>query len=80
MLCCVLQSLLYPWLTGILKVPIPYLALTGMILEFFSYLGMTMDSEYGSMAWTLVLWLGFSLAAPTSVSIISVGEARSVEE
>ena len=52
----------------------------GMILEFFSYLGMTMDSEYGSMAWTLVLWIGFSLAAPTSVSIISVGEARRVEE
>ena len=35
---------------------------------------MTVDSEYGSMAATLFLWVGFSLAAPTSVSIISVGE------
>ena len=73
-LCCVFQSLIYPMLMSKLKVPIPYLALTGMIIEFFAYLLITVDSEYGSMAATLLLWIGFSMAAPTSVSIISVSE------
>ena len=50
-----------------LKVPIPYLALTGMIIEFFAYLLITVDSEYGSMAATLLLWIGFSMAAPSLV-------------
>ena len=68
------QSLIYPMLMSKLKVPIPYLALTGMIIEFFAYLLITVDSEYGSMAATLLLWIGFSMAAPTSVSIISVSD------
>lgn len=67
----VLEFWVYPWLTGKLKVPIPYLAAIGMAIEFFSYLGMTVDSEMGSMIACTVLWIGFCFAAPTSVSILS---------
>ena len=68
----VLEFSVYPWLTGTVKVPIPYLAATGMAIEFFSYLAMTVDSEIGSMIACTVLWIGYCFAAPTSVSILSV--------
>ena len=70
--CCLYQSFVYPWFTGKLKVPIPYLAIAGMIIQFFSYLCMTLNNQFVSMVASLFLWLGFNNAGPTSVSIISV--------
>ena len=70
--CCLYQSFVYPLLSGKLKVPIPYLAIFGMIIQFFSYLCMTLNNQYVSMVAGLFLWLGFNNAGPTSVSIITV--------
>ena len=72
-ICVVLEFWVYPWFTGKLKIPIPYLAGIGMAIEFFSYLGMTVDNEMGSMLFCTLLWIGYCFAAPTSVSILSVG-------
>ena len=71
--CCLYQSFVYPLLSGKLKVPIPYLAIFGMIIQFYSYLGMTVNNQYVSMLCTIILFLGFNNAAPTSVSILTVG-------
>lgn len=71
--CCLYQTLVYPKLTATLKVPIPYLAIFGMIIQFYSYLGMTVNNQYVSMLCTIILFLGFNNAAPTSVSILTVG-------
>ena len=79
-ICVVLEFWVYPWLTGKLKIPIPYLAGIGMAIEFFSYLGMTVDSEMGSMVFCTILWIGFCFAAPTSVSILSVGDRAMCDE
>ena len=73
-ICVVLEFWVYPWFTGKLKIPIPYLAGIGMAIEFFSYLGMTVDNEIGSMIACTILWVGYCFAAPTSVSILSVGD------
>lgn len=73
-ICVVLEFWVYPWFTGKLKIPIPYLAGIGMAIEFFSYLGMTVDNEIGSMIACTILWIGYCFAAPTSVSILSVGD------
>ena len=72
-ICCLNQSFVYPWLSGKLKVPIPYLAMAGMIVQFFSYFCMNLNNQYISMVGALFLWLGFNYASPTSVSIITVG-------
>ena len=71
---------MFPWLTTTMKMPIPYVALVGTIMEFFAYLGLTVDSQVVSMISSMLLWVGFSFAASTSVSIISVGEREGVKE
>lgn len=72
-LCCFLQTLVYPWLVSKVGIPIPHLATIGMVIEVFSYIGMSaINNELGSMAASLVLWIGFCCASPASVSIISV--------
>ena len=71
---------MFPWLTTTMKMPIPYVALMGTIMEFFAYLGLTVDSQVVSMISSMFLWVGFSLAASTSVSIISVRERDVIEE
>lgn len=79
-ICVVLEFWVYPWFTGKLKIPIPYLAGIGMAIEFFSYLGMTVDSEMGSMLFCTLLWIGYCFAAPTSVSILSVSACDPSDE
>ncbi len=71
---------MFPWLTTTMKMPIPYVALMGTIMEFFAYLGLTVDSQVVSMISSMFLWVGFSFTASTSVSIISVGERDVIEE
>ncbi len=71
---------MFPWLTTTMKMPIPYVALIGTIMEFFAYLGLTVDSQVVSMISSMFLWVGFSFAASTSVSIISVRERDVIEE
>ena len=71
---------MFPWLTTTLKIPIPYVALMGTIMEFFAYLGLTVDVQAVSMISSMFLGVGFRFAASTSVSIISVTEREGVEE
>ena len=56
-----------------LHFPIPYAATLGMIIEFFSFIVMSAaKTQLGSIMASVVLWVGFTFAAPCSVSIISV--------
>ena len=71
---------MFPWLTTTMKMPIPYVALMGTIMEFSAYLGLTVDSQVVSMISSMFLLVGFSFAASTSVSIISVRERDVIEE
>ena len=56
-----------------MNIPIPYLATIGAIIEAISYVFMSaLPTMTGSIIASSVLWVGFCLASPTSVSIISV--------
>lgn len=79
--CCV-QAFIYPQIVKC--VPVPYLATIGAIIQsrlitpymiiiaisyfFMSYL----PTLWGAMIASTGLWLGFTFAVPTAVSIISV--------
>ena len=70
---CIIQALIYPWIVNTLNVPIPYLATIGCFIVFICFILMSAAStEMGSMIASLILWIGFCCAAPSSVSIISV--------
>ena len=70
---CLQQLFVYPWIVG--KMPILYLCLIGIFIETIGYIGISaFDVEIGSIISSLVLWVGFCFASPTSVSILSVCE------
>ena len=72
-LTCIFQAFIYPWLISTLHFPIPYAATLGMIIECISFIAMSAaKSQLGSIIASVVLWIGFTFAAPCSVSIISV--------
>lgn len=80
-----MQAFVYPFIIGKLKVPVPYLAAVGTIIQsksfelFFlciaiSYFFMSYSNTlWGAMIASTGLWLGFTFAVPSAVSIISVG-------
>ena len=70
---CTCQTFIYPWVINSLNVPIPYLATIGCIIVFICFNLMSIiPTEIGSITASIILWIGFCCAAPTSVSIISV--------
>ena len=72
-LTCIFQAFIYPWLISTLHFPIPYAATLGMIIECISFIVMSAaKTQLGSIIASVVLWIGFTFAAPCSVSIISV--------
>ena len=72
-LTCIFQAFIYPWIVSTLNVPIPYLATIGCIIVFICFNLMSIvPTEIGSITASIILWIGFCCAAPSSVSIISV--------
>ena len=81
---CVMQAFVYPFIVGKLKVPVPYLAVVGTIIQSMnnhmiingiaiSYFFMSYSNTlWGAMVASTGLWLGFTFAVPSAVSIISV--------
>ena len=81
---CVMQAFVYPFIVGKLKVPVPYLAVVGTIIQSMnhyminngiaiSYFFMSYTNTlWGAMIASTGLWLGFTFAVPSAVSIISV--------
>ena len=70
---CVFQAFIYPWIVSTLNVPIPYLATIGSFIIFLSFILIAiLPTEIGSISASVILWIGFCCAAPSSVSIISV--------
>ena len=71
--CFLLQSLLYPWLTTKLNLPIPHLATLGMLLEVVCHvlIALAQNTWMGFVPIFFYL-LGWSLVCPASVSILSV--------
>lgn len=67
------QTFIYPWLVSTVNVPIPWMGIIGYIIVFISYFGMVLTKTMvPSMIYSSILWVGFSLVSPSSVSIISV--------
>ena len=81
---CIMQAFVYPFIVGKLKVPVPYLAVFGTIIQSMdnhmnsnriaiSYFFMSYSNTlWGAMIASTGLWLGFTFAVPSAVSIISV--------
>ena len=71
--CFLLQSMLYPWLTTKLNLPIPHLATLGMLLEVVCHvlIALAQNTWMGFVPIFFYL-LGWSLVCPASVSILSV--------
>ena len=81
---CVMQAFVYPFIVGKLKVPVPYLAVVGTLIQSMnnymiingiaiSYFFMSYSNTlWGAMIASTGLWLGFTFAVPSAVSIISV--------
>lgn len=67
------QTFIYPWLVTKVNIPIPWMGIIGYIIVFASYFGMVLaKSMVPSMIASTILWVGYSLVSPSSVSIISV--------
>ena len=69
--CFGLHAFFYPWIAQ--YVSIPKLAVTGMVIQFVSYIGMgAINNVYGNVTATYILWLGYCFGTPTSASILTV--------
>ena len=69
--CFVLHAFFYPWIAQ--YVSIPKLAVTGMVIQFVSNIGMVaINNVYGNVTATYILWLGYCFGTPTSASILTV--------
>lgn len=70
---CIQQAFIYGLVVRTLGLPIPVVALCGILIEIVGYLVMVGAS---TLAWSVVgstlLWIGYAFTAPTSTSIISV--------
>ena len=67
------QTFIYPWLVSTVNVPIPWMGIIGYLIVFISYFGMVLTKTMvPSMIFSTILWVGYSLVSPSSVSIISV--------
>ena len=81
---CIMQAFVYPYIVGKLKVHVPYLDVVGTIIQSMnnymiingiaiSYFFMSYTNTlWGAMIASTGLWLGFTFAVPSAVSIISV--------
>lgn len=70
---CVQQAFIYGLVVRTIGLPIPIVALGGILIEIVGYLVMVGAS---TLVWSVVgstlLWIGYAFTAPTSTSIISV--------
>ena len=70
---CVQQAFIYGLVVRTIGLPIPVVALGGILIEIVGYLVMVGAS---TLVWSVVgstlLWIGYAFTAPTSTSIISV--------
>ena len=61
--------------------PIPWMGIIGYFIMFVCYIGMSAaTTAMGSMIYCSVLWVGYALVSPSSVSMISVGEEERSEK
>ena len=61
--------------------PIPWMGIIGYLIMFVCYIGMSASrTAMGSMIYCSVLWVGYALVSPSSVSMISVGKGEASEE
>lgn len=73
LVCLIMHVLIYPLLTTKLCIPIPYLCIVGYLITIGGYIGMSASTTMmGSIIASSILWIGYPLVTPTSVSIISV--------
>lgn len=78
--CCVMHVLVYPLLATTLNIPIPWLCITGYLITVGGYIGMSASSTLmGSIIASTILWIGYPLVTPTSVSIISTTHSKDVQ-
>lgn len=70
---CIQQAFIYGLVVRTIGLPIPVVALGGILIEIVGYLVMVGAS---TLVWSVVgstlLWIGYAFTAPTSTSIISV--------
>ena len=71
--CLIMHVLIYPLLATKLSIPIPYLCIAGYLITIGGYIGMSASTTMmDSIIASSILWIGYPLVTPTSVSIISV--------
>ena len=69
-----MHVLIYPLLASKLHIPIPFLCIVGYLITIGGYIGMSASTTMmGSIVASSILWIGYPLVTPMSVSIISVG-------
>lgn len=77
---CIQQAFIYGLVVRTIGLPIPIVALCGILIEAVGYLVMVGAS---TLVWSVVgsslLWIGYAFTAPTSTSIISVGERNTCD-
>ena len=75
------QMFIYPCLVSTVNMPIPWMGIIGYSIMFVCYIGMSAaTTAMGSMIYCSVLWVGYALVSPSSVSMISVGEEERSEK
>ncbi|KNB43926.1 MFS transporter [Blastocystis sp. subtype 4] len=80
LVCLIMHVLIYPLLTTKLCIPIPYLCIVGYLITIGGYIGMSASTTMmGSIIASSILWIGYPLVTPTSVSIISTTHSKDVQ-
>lgn len=67
------QSFAYPWMVNHANLPIPTIAIIGISCEFIGHVVITLPGWVWLFVANAFIGTGFCLAAPTAVTILSVG-------